>query len=52
MDDWTYKGVSVSRHGRNTMGLRWIARPNFYPYVLRADSKRSMRSLVNAYRKD
>jgi hypothetical protein len=40
---WTYKGVDVFPADRNSSGIRWYART---PH-LRADSKASMRQLIN-----
>lgn len=43
-DRWTYKGINIYRHGRNSMGLRWYA---LSPWgFLRSDSKESMRGLI------
>jgi hypothetical protein len=46
---WTYKGISVFRADLNSSGIRWYARtPNG---LLRADSKLSMKQLINGQRK-
>jgi len=46
---WTYKGVGVYRAGANSSGIRWYARVPGQPSRLRADSKQSMRDLINHY---
>jgi len=44
---WTYKGVDVFRVDRpNAYGIRWYARPGL-GFCLRADTKSSMRQLIN-----
>ncbi len=42
---WTYKGVDIFRADRNSSGIRWYARTG--AGILRADSKASMRELIN-----
>lgn len=44
---WTYKGIDVFGADLNASGIRWYARtPNG---TLRADTKESMRHLINEY---
>ncbi len=46
---WRYKGVDVFAADRNSSGIRWYARMGSVP-TLRADTKQSMRQLINYYR--
>lgn len=54
---WTYKGTDVSRVSRDAVGMRWEARltghngfiPERYPLVIRSDTRRGMRRLINYY---
>lgn len=45
---WTYKGLDIWPHDRNSMGLRWYAYSLWDDTPkLRADSKAGMRALIN-----
>lgn len=46
---WTYKGVDIFPADRNSSGIRWYARPG-NGLTLKADSKASMRRLINEYK--
>ncbi len=48
MNPWTYKGTNIWPAGRNSSGIRWYARIPGVP-TLRADTKQSMRELINHY---
>ena len=43
---WTYKGVNIYPANRNGSGIRWYAYTG-RGYSLRADTKASMRQLIN-----
>ena len=44
----TYHGVTIERHGPNTMGLRWIAKNPRHdgPLHLRTDTLAEMRYMI------
>jgi len=45
---WTYKGIDVFQADSNSSGIYWYARYN--GETLRADTKQSMRELINVYK--
>ena len=44
---WTYKGIDIFKAGINSSGIKWYAWCR--GTTLRADSKASMRELINTY---
>ena len=46
---WTYRGVDVWPAEPNSTGIRWYARTEGFPPILRADSKDGMRELIRRY---
>ena len=47
---WSYKGIDIYPADQNASGIRWYARMAGAPATLRADTKASMRRLINHYR--
>lgn len=45
---WTYKGIDIFPADPNSSGIRWYARTEWG--MLRADSKVSMKQLINHYK--